>query len=201
MVKRALIEQFADAEKTKSPFGAAPLVQGCVIWITGLSGAGKSTVADALKSRFECQGRKPILLDGDVLRGLFSNGDKYDATSRLELARNYGRLCQMLAHQGQTVICATISMRNQVYDWNRKNLPNYLEVFLDVPLEVRQARDPKGYYAAIHNGALNNFAGNDQIVDLPPLPDVYIGPDLQETPEQICDRVEAALREKLLAEG
>ncbi len=201
MVKRALIEQFADAEiVVSSPLpGIAP--QGSVVWITGLSGAGKTTIAEALKARLERQGQAPILLDGDTLRGLFANGDKFDAASRLELARNYGRLCQMLAKQGQTVICATISMRQPIYDWNRKNLPNYVEVFLDVPLETRQARDPKGYYAALHNGALNDFAGQDQAVDLPPSPDVHIKPDTEKSPDEICDLIEAALAETLAVKG
>lgn len=200
MVKRKLIEQFADAQFVSPPNIIQETPQGCVIWITGLSGAGKTTVANTLKARFENQQKKTILLDGDDLREVFENSDSFDAEARIGLARSYGRLCQLLASQGHQVICATISMRNVVYDWNRRNLPNYLEVFLDIPLEIRQARDPKGYYAAVHNGALNNFAGNDQVVDLPPAPDIHIRNEQQMSAVAICDVIEDSLREKLSVE-
>lgn len=201
MVKRALIEQFADAERLKYHAPLQRSEQGCVVWITGLSGAGKTTVGNILKSRLLAKGRRTIFLDGDALRGVFAIGDRFDPNARLELARSYGRLCQLLASQGHTVICATISMRNVVYDWNRKNLPNYLEVFLDVPLDVRQARDPKGYYAAVHNGTLNNFAGQDQRIDVPPSPDIHIAPESTVTPEEICDQIEATMDKNLSVEG
>ena len=140
---------------------------GRVIWITGLSGAGKTTVARLLKPIFEARGDAVVLLDGDELRGVFPLGERFDRDSRLALALGYGRLCRLLAAQGLTVICATISMRREVYAWNRENLPNYLEVFLDIAPEIRAARDPKRYYAALRSGDLKDFAGHDLDVDPP----------------------------------
>jgi adenylylsulfate kinase len=101
----------------------------------------------------------------------------------------------MLAEQGATVICATISMRREVYAWNRGNLPGYFEVFLDIDAETRRARDPKGYYAKISAGRLGDFAGGDQEVDLPEAPDLRITPRAGETPEATAQSiVEVLLR-------
>jgi adenylylsulfate kinase-like enzyme/predicted MFS family arabinose efflux permease len=121
--------------------------RGSVIWITGLSGAGKSTVAGELAARLRADGVDPVLLDGDQLRAaLGADGGGYDADSRRRLAFVYARLCRLLAEQGHTVVCATIALHHEVHAWNRANIPGYLEVFLDVPLEELRRRDFKGVY-------------------------------------------------------
>jgi adenylylsulfate kinase-like enzyme len=163
--------------------------KGRVIWITGLSGAGKTTVARLLKDRLEQRDERVILLDGDELRVVFPQGNRFDRASRFALAQTYGRLCQLLANQSFTVICATISMHAQVYAWNRKHLPNYCEVYLDVSKQVRAARDPKGYYDSLENGNIQDFCGHDQNVDLPPSPDIHIEPTLRQTPEEVVEQV------------
>lgn len=118
---------------------------GCVIWITGLSGAGKTTLAKALQAQIPAS----ILLDGDELReALGSSRQGFDKASRLELAKVYARLAGLLAKQGHTVIVATISLFHELHAYNRVNLPGYLEIFLDVPEKERRERDPKGLYAA-----------------------------------------------------
>lgn len=118
---------------------------GRVIWITGLSGAGKTTLAKALQPQIPGS----ILLDGDELReALGSSRGGFDRESRLELARVYSRLAGLLARQGHTVIVATISLFHELHAQNRAMLPGYIEIFLDIPEEERRARDPKGLYAA-----------------------------------------------------
>ncbi|MCF3120445.1 adenylyl-sulfate kinase [Streptomyces arenae] len=120
--------------------------QGCVVWLTGLSGAGKTTVADELVHRLGEGGSRPILLDGDELREALDAQDALSARERLELALTYARMCRLLARQGHTVVCATISLRHEVHAWNRAHLPRYCEVFLDVPLSELERRDSKRLY-------------------------------------------------------
>lgn len=119
---------------------------GRVIWITGLSGSGKTTVAKALIPLLP---GPAVLLDGDELRAVLGMAEAgYDRPSRQKLALSYARLAKLLAEQGLTVVVATISLFHAVHDWNRANQPGYLEVWLDVPEKECRRRDPKGLYAA-----------------------------------------------------
>lgn len=133
---------------------------GRVFWITGLSGAGKTTLARALQRALPGS----LLLDGDELReALGSENRGFDVESRRRLAMSYARLAALLARQGATVIVATISLFHELHAWNRANLPGYAEIFLDVPEEVRRRRDPKGLYAA----NVRYMAGNSVKAELP----------------------------------
>lgn len=146
-------------------------MQGVVIWITGLSGAGKTTLGTALQEKLPGS----ILLDGDALRRvLASEQSGYDAGGRKNLALTYARLARMLALQNFMVIVATISLFHEVHAWNRANLPGYLEVFLDVPASVREARDPKGLYAGAKKGSIANVAGDSVNVEWPLNPDIVL---------------------------
>ena len=121
--------------------------KGKVLWITGLSGSGKTTVSRELYrllSEFNCP---VVVLDGDVLREALGSKWGYTPEERRELAKVYGRLCKLISDSGAHVICAAIAMFDEVRDWNRKNITNYFEVFLRVPIEVLTDRDTKGLYA------------------------------------------------------
>ena len=136
---------------------------GRVFWITGLSGSGKTTLAKALQKALPGS----LLLDGDELReALGASGQGFDAESRRRLALSYARLAGLLARQGATVIVATISLFHELHAWNRANLPGYVEIFLDVPEEVRRQRDPKGLYAA----NVRHMAGNEVRAEVPLAP-------------------------------
>ena len=166
---------------------------GPVIWITGLSGAGKTTVGRIVQRMLEEAGQPAIFLDGDELRTLFPLGDRFDRESRLKLALGYGKLCRLLALQGYAVVCATISMRREVYSWNRANLPGYVEVFLDVDEDTRRRRDPKRYYALIEEGGIKDFAGSDQSVDWPEEAHLRLRPEPDETADATAARIIAYL--------
>jgi adenylylsulfate kinase len=168
--------------------------EGAVIWITGLSGAGKTTIGRLVHDALMQRNAQTIFLDGDELRTVFEGGHKFDRDSRLSLALSYGRLCLMLARQGFTVVCATISMRREVYSWNRANLPGYTEIYLDVADEIRHRRDPKRYYAQTKRGKLNEFAGHDQGVDLPENPHIRLQPGAHEPPQETAHRLITALQ-------
>lgn len=139
-----------------------------VIWITGLSGAGKTTLACEVYNHLKAQSNSVIMLDGDQLREVFSAGDvekSHDRQSRLVLAMQYAHLCKVIAEQGITVVIATISLFREVHQWNREHLPNYFEVFLKVPLEELRRRDPKNIYQDFDSGKLSYVAGLDIEVD------------------------------------
>lgn len=161
---------------------------GRVIWITGLSGAGKTTLAKALLPLLP---EPRLLLDGDVMReALAPLAGGYDPESRKRLAGVYSRLCKLAAEQGVTVVCATISMFHEVRDWNRANLPGYVEVYLETSEELRLARDVKNVYGggkhppacAGENGAAgaSPVAGRDYEPELPLCPDIVISRHDQE---------------------
>lgn len=141
--------------------------EGRVFWITGLSGAGKTTLARALQRALPGS----LLLDGDELRAALGSETRgFDAESRRQLALSYARLAGLLARQGATVIVATISLFHELHAWNRANLPGYVEIFLDVPEEVRRKRDPKGLYA----GNAVNMAGAEVKAELPLDPHLHL---------------------------
>lgn len=155
-----------------------------MIWITGLSGAGKTTLARALLEQLP----GAILLDGDELReALGAAQSGFDADSRKKLALTYARMARLLARQGFTVIVATISLFHEVHAWNREHLPGYLEVFLDVPEEERRKRDPKGLYAAEQTGRVTAMAGGATRVELPLNPHIRL--DGTQSVEEAVQRV------------
>jgi cytidine diphosphoramidate kinase len=166
---------------------------GHVIWITGLSGAGKTTISKELVSRLKKDGRKVILLDGDQLRAIFGSEartpESFSREARKNLALRYSRLCKVLSDQGFDVVIATISLFNEVHEWNRKHITNYFEVFLRVPVEELKNRDPKGLYEKFENGVVSNVAGLDMQVDEPETPDVLIEWKKGETAEEYVTQI------------
>jgi adenylylsulfate kinase-like enzyme/SAM-dependent methyltransferase len=119
---------------------------GKVLWITGLSGAGKTTVASILAERLRRVGMTVVLLDGDQVRAALGSKWGYTAADRHDLAFVYARLARLIAESGAHVICATIAMFDDVRAWNRANQTDYHEVFLRAPLDVLVERDQKGLY-------------------------------------------------------
>ncbi len=147
-----------------------------VLWITGLSGAGKTTLAHRIAMRLRAKGIPVILLDGDVLREIFGIGieQRHDRNSRLSLAFQYAHLCRILTQQGVTVVIATISLFQEIHAWNRANLPDYFEVYLKVPIDELRRRDPKGIYRRFDAGELINVAGLDLDIDEPELSNLVV---------------------------
>jgi len=99
----------------------------------------------------------------------------FSREERLRLAFTYADLCRYIASQGVVVIIATIALFKEIHTWNRENLPNYYEVFLDVPLSVLRDRDSKGLYERFSKGEIRNVAGLDFEVDFPSNPDLVVG--------------------------
>ncbi len=125
--------------------------RGGVIWISGYSGAGKTTVARLVAGALHQRGRTALLLDGDDLRRVFAAKWSYQRDDRVELAKVYFRLGAYLASQGSTVVLAAVAMYDEVRDWIRTTTPGVFEVYLDVPEQERQRRDrlTKNVYPSI----------------------------------------------------
>jgi adenylylsulfate kinase len=146
------------------------------IWITGLSGAGKSTIGREVVRKLRNKGQQVVYLDGDELREVFGATHilrkNHNRDARLTLSKQYSNLCHVLSEQGMIVVIATISMFKEVHEWNRGNLSNYFEVFLKVPVEILRQRDHKGIYRRYDAGELKDVAGLDLKIDEPSAPDL-----------------------------
>lgn len=171
--------------------------QGTTIWITGLSGAGKTTLARELVAGLRAAGRAVVLLDGDELREVLgsasSNASQHDRDARLALAMQYSRLCKLIASQGVTVVIATISLFHEVHEWNRRNLPRYFEVYLKVPQDELRRRDPKRIYQRFDAGELTNVAGLDLAIDEPASPDLTLSFDPTRSVSDIAAELQTRL--------
>ena len=147
---------------------------GRVFWITGLSGAGKTTVGRELWSRLRATGRPVVFMDGDALRAVIAEDLGHSADHRRRSAMRNARLCRLLAAQGVDVVCATISMFHDVQRWNRANIPGYREIYLRVPIDELQRRDSKGIYAAAERGDGRDVVGLDVPAEAPETPDLVL---------------------------
>jgi adenylylsulfate kinase-like enzyme/phosphohistidine swiveling domain-containing protein len=148
--------------------------QGRVYWITGLSGAGKTTVGKELWRRLRAIGHAAVLLDGDTVREVIAEDLGHTTANRRQSAMRNARLCRLLSSQGIDVICPTISLFHDVQRWNRANIPGYCEIYLRVPMDELRRRDPKGIYAAAHRGELRDVVGLDVPAELPESPDLVL---------------------------
>ena len=136
--------------------------KGSVIWLCGLAGSGKSTLAQALSQSLQTQLDNVVHLDGDEMRELFGHFD-YDKNGRIQMALKRAILSRILAKQGKIVIVSTISLFKEVYEFNRANLPNYFEVFIQCDLKELKRRDQKGLYSQ----QIKNVVGMDIPFDEP----------------------------------
>lgn len=166
---------------------------GMVCWITGLSGTGKTTVAELLRDHLGARGVPVVLLDGDIMREAIGDGLGHSPDDRRRLALRYARLCRMLAGQGLTVICATVSLFHEVQDWNREHLPGYIEIYLRAPIDELARRDPKGIYANALSGKLDNVVGIDIAAEEPRQPDAVIDNHSSVTPAMALAQILSAM--------
>lgn len=168
-------------------------MKGTLYWITGLSGAGKTTIGNLLYGFLKKRKANVVILDGDMVRNAFGNDLGYSKEDRLKCALRYSGLSRLLTEQGIDVVCCTISMFDEVRGWNREHIENYLEIFLDVPMEVLQRRNQKNLYQDGKAGKAVNVVGVDLKLQLPQNPDLRIVNDGSSTPEEVF----ASVLEKL----
>ena len=155
-------------------------MNGKTYWLTGLSGAGKTTIGRLWYKKLRQSGVIAVFLDGDELRQVFGGSLGYSLEDRQKMAMNYARLCALLSKQGLTVVCCTISMFDSVRAWNRENIPGYVEVYIEASMETLRRRDQKGLYST----GKQNVAGVDFQVELPKAPDLILDNNGEKSPEE-----------------
>jgi adenylylsulfate kinase-like enzyme/phosphohistidine swiveling domain-containing protein len=169
---------------------------GRVFWITGLSGAGKTTIGRRLSLQLRSSGAQVVFLDGDILRKVVSDDLGYTAEDRRSSATRNSLMCRMLAEQGIDVVCATISLFHDVQRWNRKNIPRYCEILVRAPWQELRQRDSKGIYAGTGQGQIANVVGIDVAAEMPEAPDLILDNDAALDPDEavrlILDRISRA---------
>jgi bifunctional enzyme CysN/CysC len=150
--------------------------EGKVIWLTGLSGSGKSTVANALESRLHAMGIHSYLLDGDNIRGGLNKDLGFTEADRVENIRRTAEVAKLMADAGLVVITAFISPFRSERDMARSLFKpdEFAEVFLDVSLDVAESRDPKGLYKKARRGDLPHFTGIDSPYEAPESADLRL---------------------------
>ncbi|XP_027345853.1 adenylyl-sulfate kinase 3-like isoform X3 [Abrus precatorius] len=143
--------------------------KGCVIWLTGLSGSGKSTIACALSRSLHSRGKLSYILDGDNMRHGLNHDLSFKAEDRSENIRRIGEVAKLFADAGVICITSLISPYRKDRDACRALLPegDFIEVFIDVPLHVCEARDPKGLYKLARAGKIKGFTGIDDPYEPP----------------------------------
>jgi len=162
---------------------------GQVFWITGLSGAGKTTIGTHLYYRLRKEHSQIVLLDGDIIKKIFgADNVDYSKEGRKKRAFQYSELCKLLASQGITVICCTIAMFDDVRNWNRQHILNYHEVFIDVDLKTVANRDAKGLYKKLASSK-DGMVGIANHAELPKTPDVVIRNSMDGNIEQYIEEI------------
>lgn len=162
---------------------------GTVYWITGLSGAGKTTIGKLLYHYLKEQCPNTVFFDGDTLRKVFGDDLGYTEEERRKCAMRYARLCAMLEEQGMNVVCCTISMFDSVRQWNRENIHNYREIYVRVSMDTLRARDQKGLYSGTTTEEQKDVAGIHFQVEMPKNPDLILDNDGETTPEEQVERI------------
>lgn len=163
----------------KAARAAAKAQKPCVIWFTGLSGAGKSTLANALERHLHALGRHTYLLDGDNVRHGLNRDLGFTEADRVENIRRVAEVAKLMVDAGLIVITAFISPFRAERRLARSLMGEgeFIEVFVDVPLEVAESRDPKGLYRKARRGELFNFTGIDSPYEAPEEPEIVVHTD------------------------
>lgn len=148
----------------------------CVIWLTGLSGAGKSSIACAVEETLALNGQHTYLLDGDIVRRNLCRDLGFSQSDREENIRRVAEVAHLMADAGLIVLCAFISPFSKGRNLARSlfSRDEFIEVFIDTPLSICEQRDPKGLYKRARSGELKDFTGIDSPYEIPLKPELII---------------------------
>lgn len=164
-----------------------------MIWIMGLSGSGKTTLCNALWRLLKPGMPELVLLDGDVIRVAFGNDLGYREEDRVVQIRRLQRLAKILSDQQLIVLVAAVYAHPELLRWNRENISEYFEVYLEASLETVKRRDPKGLYGRVAAGEISNLVGVDIPWHPPESPDLVINVDDPDGADVLAYRVIAAV--------
>ncbi|MFL1875859.1 sulfate adenylyltransferase subunit CysN [Hansschlegelia beijingensis] len=172
-----------------------------ILWFTGLSGSGKSTIANLVEKRLALAGQHTMLLDGDNVRHGLNKDLGFTDADRVENIRRVGEVAKLFVEAGTLAICCFISPFEAERELVRSLVGEgeFLEIFVDTPLEVCEARDPKGLYARARAGLIPNFTGVSSPYERPQTPDLLLD-TTQHTPEQLAQKVVDLITQKGLVQ-
>jgi adenylylsulfate kinase len=168
--------------------------RGVTIWLTGLSGAGKTTICRFLETELRRTGYKIEVLDGDVVRQNLSKGLTFSKEDRDENIRRIGFVAHLLTRNNVIVLVSVISPYRAIRAEVKERIGDFIEVYVNAPLEVCEQRDVKGLYKKARNGEIKNFTGIDDLYEIPLAPDVECKTN-QETIAESADKVLSKLEE------
>lgn len=164
-----------------------------VIWLTGLSGSGKSSLCTALYALLKPARPGLVRLDGDEIRAAFGSDLSFKEPDRFRQISRIQRIAKMLADQGLDVLVAALYANPELLAWNRANLPGYFEVYLEAEIDFLMGRDTKALYARARRGEIADVVGVDIPWHAPRNPDLVIASATAPAPELLARRVLEAL--------
>ena len=172
--------------------------RGRVVWLTGLSGSGKSTIANLVEKKLHAEGRHTYLLDGDNVRHGLNRDLGFTDADRVENIRRVAEVAKLMVDAGLIVLVSFISPFRAERDMARGLMAqdDFVEVFVDTPLAVAESRDVKGLYKKARSGELKNFTGIDSPYEAPEHPEIRID-TTSETAPQAAERITAWLNGEL----
>ncbi len=171
--------------------------RACVLWFTGLSGSGKSTIANAVERRLHAMGRHSYVLDGDRVRHGLNRDLGFTEADRVENIRRIGEVAALFADAGLIVLACFISPYRAERDLAREKLPGgeFLEIYVDTPIDECRRRDPKGLYAKADAGRIANFTGVSAPYEPSLAPDLHLRSDQMDL-DAMAEQVVGLLRGK-----
>tara|TARA_X000000950_G_scaffold285365_1_gene391107 strand:+ start:5596 stop:6141 length:546 start_codon:yes stop_codon:yes gene_type:complete len=154
--------------------------KGTLYWITGLSGSGKTSIAKIVYKYYRKSCSNIIMLDGDILREILGNKySNYEKKSRKNIAMQYVRLAKLFTDQGISVVFATISMFDEVREWNRTNIKKYIEIYIKVPFQKILEKDKNQLFSKALKEEKKNVVGIDITIEEPKKPDIILINDMK----------------------
>jgi bifunctional enzyme CysN/CysC len=193
-LRRSANVHWQAVEVDKQARAALTSQQPCIVWLTGLSGSGKSTIANLVERKLHARGRHTYLLDGDNVRHGLNKDLGFTDADRVENVRRVGEVAKLMVDAGLIVLASFISPFRAERDGVRALVEEgeFIEVFVDTPLALAESRDPKGLYKKARSGDLKNFTGIDSPYEAPPQPELRL--DTGElTAEAAADEIIALL--------
>ncbi len=169
------------------------MAKGLVVWLTGLSGSGKTTVARTVEDALKSMNRCVVVLDGDEIRRHLSSDLGFSRKDRELNVERVANLSHILSRSGIITIVALISPFRKSRDYARKIVGDFVEVWVKCSLETCKKRDPKGLYAKVKMGEITNFTGIDQDYEIPLNPEITLDTD-RETLQQCSQKIMQELK-------